>query len=70
MVASEDIGFMKAEIKGIKEKQDEVYDLVKTLKADMDENKGARKALHWVYLFVVGLLALKFGDLVTLITGK
>ena len=66
---SEDIGFMKAEIKGIKERQDEVFTIVKELKTASDEGKGARKALHWVYLICGGLLAFKFGDVSKLFTG-
>jgi len=65
----EDIGFMKARIESIEKKQDEVYAIVKTLKADMDEGKGARKVLHWVYILVVGLLAFKFGDIGKLFKG-
>lgn len=65
----EDVGFMKAEIKSIKERQDEMFVIVKELKASSDEGKGARKALHWMYLLCGGLIAFKFGDVSKLFLG-
>lgn len=66
---NEDIGYLKARIESIQKTQDEMYIIIKAMKEDMDEGKGARKALHWVYIVVVAILALKFGDITKLFTG-
>ncbi len=66
--SKEDIGFMKARIESIEKKQDEMHDLIKVMKTSMDEGKGARKALYWVYLLVGGVLAFKFGVVSKLFT--
>ena len=63
------IGELTGRVDSMEKRQDEIYLIVKDIDTKMNEDKGARRALHWVYIFVVSVLMFKFGDVARLFTG-
>ena len=55
-----------ARVDRMEKRQEDLFDLVKDIKSATDEHRGARKALHAVYIITMGIITLKFGDIMTL----
>ena len=66
----EEVAAMKARLDHMEKRQEDLFDILKDIKTSTDEHKGARKALHAVYIVVVSLVTLKFGDITALFTNQ
>ena len=62
----EEVAAMKSRIDHMEKQQDRMFEVVKEIKQTTDEHKGARKALHAVYIIAMGIFTFKFGAIMEL----
>lgn len=66
MSLEKEIGQLQSDVNTLKGNYKEMDAKLDKLIRVTDEQKGARKTLYFIYICVVGVLTLKFGDIKTL----